>query len=529
MDLLIKNGRVIDGTGNPYYKADIGIVGEQILCIDRIIDPTCAKRVVDARELIICPGFIDSHAHDDISLLVKPTCDEKVLQGVTTTIIGNCGDSVAPISDEFRTDMRDHLRLLGGEYIPEELSEIASFGDYLRKLELAKPGINVISLVGHCTVRIAVIGPKKPIPSEGELIEMKRLIGQAMKEGAFGLSTGLVYAPAYFAETHELIELAKVVREFKGVYASHIRSEGNFEINAIEEAIKIGEKANVPVQISHHKVSGKNNWGKSVETLKMMAEARDKGIEVTCDQYPYDAGSTFLSAILPPSVLSGVPGIYCQKLKDQNVRESVIKEMEKSEESFIKSVGFENMVIAVSANHLDYVGKSIAEIARMECKSPYDVIFDLVVEEERNTIANFFMMNDVDINRIMSAPFTMIGSDGIPGFGKGKPHPRLTGTFPRVLGKYVREEHLLSIEEAIRKMTSLPAQTFGMKKKGLLKEGFDADIVIFNQETILDKSTYEDPTQKPEGIIHVLVNGKFAVESGKVTSSTSGKVLRHKM
>jgi N-acyl-D-amino-acid deacylase len=531
-DLLIKNGHLIDGTGNLYYKADIGISNGGIIRINREIDQKGSQRIIRADGLIVSPGFIDTHSHDDLYLLINPTCDEKILQGVTTTVIGNCGFSVAPISEHYRTDIKDALRVMGGEHLSEEDLGIRSFDDYLRKLEALKPGINILPLVGHSTVRIAVLGSANRAPTDSELKRMKELVANAMQDGAFGLSTGLIYAPGNYAETDEIIELSKVASQFNGIYASHIRSEGDSLIPALTEAIKIGEEANIPVHVAHHKVIGKNNWGKSVETLKMMAEARARGIEITCDQYPYRAGSTFLAAVLPPSILSDGPKVFSEKLKDPTIRREVIAEIEKGGEgqweNLIKGAGFENLVIAVSPNHHHYIGKSIDDIAKRENKSPYDVIFDLVVEEKRSTVVILFVMNDEDIERIMQSPFTMIGTDGIPGFGVSRVHPRFTGTFPKILGRYVREKGVLSLEEAIRKMTSLPAQTFRVKKKGLLKEGFDADIVIFDPTTIIDQSTYEDPRQKPEGIRYVLVNGEIAVGNGKVMGATSGKVLRYK-
>jgi len=529
-DLLIKNGRLIDGTGNPYYRADVGISGGRIDCIRKSIDAQGAQRVIDAHGLVVAPGFFDAHSHDDLYLLVNPTCDEKVLQGVTTDVIGNCGFSAAPISEEFRADIRDALGIVGAQHIPKEDLEIQSFDDYLRRLEAIEPGINVIPLVGHSTVRIGVIGSANRAPTGSELTRMKELVVGAMKEGAFGISTGLIYAPGNYARTGEIIELAKVASRFNGIYATHLRSEGDSVIPAIAEALVIGEEADLPIHISHHKVAGKNNWGKSVETLKMMAEARARGVEVTCDQSPYRAGSTFLAALLPPNILAGGPEVFSQRLKDPEIRDAVVAEIEKGGggqwENLIQRSGFDNIVIAMSLNHHDYNGKSIAELAETENKSPYDVIFDLVVEEKRGTIAILFAMDEEDIQRIMRNPFTMIGTDGIPGFGTGKVHPRLTGTFPRVLGRYVRERGVLGLEEAIRKMTSFPARTFGVKQKGLLMEGFDADIVIFNPCTIIDTSTYEDPGHRPEGIRYVVVNGAIAAENGRITGARSGKVLR---
>jgi len=529
-DILIKSGQILDGTGNPWYAADVGIQGGRITRIQKEIDPQFARRVIDAHGLTVCPGFIDTHSHDDVYLLVNPRCDEKILQGVTTNVIGNCGISVSPLSNEHSAEMTSFLAVMCGQQVSTEVLNLRTFGDYLTNLETLKPGMNVLPLVGHSTVRIAAMGAANRVPSENELKEMKAHVARAMEEGAFGLSTGLIYAPSNYARTEEIVELAKAAGRFHGIYTTHMRSEGDAEPAAIAEAVRIGQEGGMPIHISHHKVLGKQNWGKSVDTLKMMAEARDRGVEVTCDQYPYRAGSTFLAAVLPPAVLAGGPEVFTAKLKDRSFRAQVVETIERGSEAgwenLIKGAGFEGLMISVS-RHEAYVGKSISDIARMENKSPYDVIFDLVVEESLGCIIILFMMDEADIIRIMRNPWTMIGTDGIPGFGVKKVHPRMSGTFPRILGRYVREQGVLTIEEAIRKMTSLSAQTFGVRGKGILKEGFDADVVIFDPATILDQATYEEPNQGPVGIRYVLVNGEIAAQDGKVTGATSGKVLRH--
>lgn len=530
-DLLIQNGRIVDGTANPYYKADIGVSGGKIRRIAKGIDPNGARRVIDAEGRVVCPGFFDTHSHDDVYLLVCPTCDDKVLQGVTTDVIGNCGHSPAPITDEHRAEITGFLKVMcGGRVRPEDLN-VNTFDDYLRRLEGLKPGINVLPLVGHSTVRMCAMGTAHRAPTEAELNHMRDLVAEAMEAGAFGLSTGLIYAPGNYARTEELIELCSIVKRYRGLYASHMRNEGDAQMAAIDEAIRIGAEGGVPVHIAHHKIAGKQNWGMSQQTLRRMAEARGMGLEVTCDQYPYRAGSTFLAAVLPPKALAGGPEAFTKKLQDPSFRSEIARTIEQGNEpeweNLIKGAGFDAIMISVS-KHQDYVGQSVADIARLENRDPYDVIFDLVVEESIGVIAILSMMDEEDITRIMRSPWTMIGSDGIPGFGVNRVHPRMTGTFPRVLGRYVRQEGVLTLEEAIRKMTSLPAQTFGVKTRGLLREGYEADIVIFDPETVMDRSTYEEPNVGPEGIQCVLVNGEIAVERGRVTGTTSGKVLRHR-
>ena len=533
-DLLISGGRIIDGSGNPYYQGDIAIREGKIAQIRRHIPSDGCKRVIRADHLVVSPGFIDSHSHDDCYVIVRPTCDDKVLQGVTTCVIGDCGFSMAPLSLQYKEEMKEALRVMGSREVPEDFWNVGSFADYLDKVQAKRPGINLVPLVGHQAVRIAVMGSALRAPTDSELERMKALVADALESGAFGFSTGLIYAPGSYAKTEEIIALAKVITPFGGIYASHLRSEGDFQSSALQEAFRIGKEANVPVHIAHHKVVGKNNWGQSRETLRMIAAARAQGIQVTCDQYPYKAGSTYLASVLPPQILAGGEALYCQRLQDRSTRQAIIEEIEgrKGKETiwdnWIKAAGFTGIVIALSPNHPNYVGKSIADIAQMENKNPYDVVFDLIAEEKKATVMIIFVMDEGDIERIMKSPFTMVGTDGIPGFGVNQIHPRQTSTFSRVLGRYCREKGVLSLEDTIRKMTSLPAQTFQLKQKGLLREGNDADLVIFDPQTIIDRATFEDSKQPPEGIHYVVVNGEIAVEHGKVTGATSGKVLRRK-
>jgi len=532
LDLIIKNGRIIDGTGNPYYYADIGIVDGKIACLKHGLDTSNARRTIDAGGLTVCPGFIDPHSHDDAYLLINPQCDEKVRQGVTTDIIGNCGYSLAPLTDAHRDDFRRASAIMGGSNLSDDFWKLSSFDEFLIMLEKTALGINVVPLVGHGTIRTAVLGFENRSPSESELAQMKQLTADAMQAGAFGLSSGLIYVPANYAATDEITALAKVAARFNGIYTTHMRSEGDQQMAAIEETLKIAREAGIAAHISHHKIAGRSNWGQSKDTLKLFADARAKGQLVTCDQYPYPAGSTFLAAALPPSFQAQGPQIFAEKLKEPAVRQAVMDEIENGSgapwENLIKSAGFENIIISVAPGHEHYIGKSIAQIAEMENKNPYDVFFDLLIEGQMEVAMVIFMMNEADIVRIMQDPVTMIGTDGIPGFGSGKVHPRMVGTFPRVLGRYVREQGVVSLQEAIRKMTSLPAQTFGLYKKGILREGLDADIVVFDPQSIIDNATFENPALPPEGISHVIVNGELAVEHGQITGATSGQVLRRR-
>ncbi len=532
LDLLIINGRILDGTGNPGYEADIGIVGAEIALMGRDFRKIQAERVIDAGGLVVSPGFIDAHSHDDAYLLINPQCEDKVRQGVTTDVIGNCGFSLAPMSEEHRDDLRKASTIMGGSHLSDDFWNLSSFKEFLMLLDDTRPGINVVPLVGHGTVRIAVLGFENRAPTESELAEMKRLTADSMQAGAFGLSSGLIYTPANYAGTDEIIELARVAGQFKGIYTTHMRSESDREMEAIKETLRIASEARIAAHISHHKIAGKSNWGKSTDTLKLFAQARADGLLVTCDQYPYQAGSTILAAALPPHIQAQGPDVFAEKLKKPEVRQAIADEIESGSdarwENFIKAAGFENIIISVSPHHEEYIGKSIARIAEMEARDPYDVFFDLLIEEQMEVTMVIFMMGEEDIIRIMKDPLTMIGTDGVPGFGTGKIHPRMVGTFPRILGRYVRQQGAISLEEAIRKMTSLPAQTFGLYKKGILRERLDADVVIFDPETIIDNATFEEPTQPPEGIRWVIVNGELAVEHGKVVGATSGQVLRRR-
>jgi N-acyl-D-amino-acid deacylase len=530
-DLIIKDGHIIDGTGNPYYRGDIGISDGKIKLIAQDIPIGAAKQVVLAKQMVVSPGFIDVHTHDDLFVLRKPAADEKILQGITTLILGNCGFSPAPLSQNGEATIRSFSGILGGEGVIDRFKDVSSFNDYLNMLETARLGINVGTLVGNVTLRIAVMDHDMRPPTDSEMEQMKDLVAEAMQSGALGLSSGLIYAPGSYASTEELTELARVVHTYGGLYTTHMRSESSHVMESIHEAIQIGEQSEARVEISHFKVSGKKNWGRSDQAIDLVRQARARGLEITADQYPYNAGSTGLFALLPPDVLSDGLDALSANLREatyrKKLRERLQPESSQNSGGMLNEADYEGILIASCHSHPDYEGQSLARIAKGKQQHPLEIVFDLVAEEKMAVTMVIFNMSEDDIEKIMSSEFVMMGSDGLPASG-ARIHPRMTGTAPRILGRYVRERKVLSLEDAVRKMTSLPAQTFRLKEKGLLKPGFDADITIFDPDTILDRSTYEHPGLAPDGIHYVIVNGEIAVQpGGKIMEAHSGKVLRH--
>jgi len=535
-DILIKGGKIIDGAGNPWFRADLAIKNGNIVGLGRSLSVE-AERVINAEDLVVCPGFIDAHSHSDMSVLINPKAESMIMQGITTMVVGNCGMSLAPVNPERVGILERYL----SPFIPAEVKlkiEWTTFGEYLKKLEEVGCSCNIVPLVGHGTIRIHVMGVENRAPTADELEEMKKLVAEAMEAGAVGLSSGLIYPPGLFSEKKELVELSKVVARYGGLYTSHIRGEGVTLLDAVKEAIEIGEEANVPVQISHHKASGRTSWGKSAESLKLMEEARDRGVDVTCDQYPYKAGMTSLATLLPPWAHEGGLEMLVKRLKDPEQRRRMRRDMEQGLpgwQNWILECGWENIYISFvkSEKNKALEGKNLVEAAKIMGKEDeFTALCDLLMEEEGAVSMVIFAMSEEDVRRILVHPLQMVGTDGwaVAPYGVlsvGKPHPRFYGTYPKILRKYVREEGLLTLEEAIRKMTSFPAQKFNLRDRGLLREGFRADIVVFDPERIADKATYENPHQYPEGIEYVLVNGEVVVEKGVHVGTLAGKIIRH--
>lgn len=497
-DVLILNGKIIDGTGNSWFYGDVAIKDGKIVYVGKTSNVTAAK-VINAKGLIVAPGFIDVHAHIESGIFENPTAGNYIYDGVTTVITGNCGGSA------------DDLQR------------------FFWRIDSMKTSINIASLVGHNTVRRLAMGLDNRLASAEEQKKMEALVVQAMKDGAVGLSTGLIYLPGMYSNTEEVIGLARSAATYNGVYASHIRNEENGVKDAINEAINIGRSANIPVQISHFKVSGPANWGRSKETLPLIEAARKEGYDVTIDQYPYSASSTNLGIRLPDWALAGGQDSLKMRINDATMHKQIIKEMLEGQKKY-KYKNYSYAYVAFHSADSTLNGKNISEINKLKgrkakMKDEAETILDMMLAGGAQMV--YHSMNEDDVRYFIKYPFNMVGADaGVPVPGKGMPHPRAYGTNARVLAKYVRDEKLVSLEEMIRRMTSLAAQKFQLKDRGLIKEGMAADIVIFDLNEVTDKATFEQPHQYSVGFHYVLVNGQVTIDQGKHTGIRSGTTLK---
>ena len=528
-DVLIKNGRIIDGSGRPGYMADLAINGDRIARIGKLSNAT-ANRVIDARGLVVAPGFIDMLGQSETYLLIDPRAMSKVMMGVTTEVTGE-GESIAPINERQIREQEDFLKRFNLTIDWQTLDE------YFKRLERQGSGVNLGTFVGATQVREYVTGFDDRPPTASELEQMKKLVAQAMNDGALGLSTSLQYVPARFAKTDEIVELAKVARQFGGIYATHQRSEANALDQSLAEVFEIARRARIPVEIWHLKTAYKKNWGRMPEVLNKIRRARSQGLDITADIYPYIAGSTSLSACLPPWALEGGVEKVLARLRDPQTRERLKQEISSDardwENIYLGSGGPGGVLVSAVVNReLESVqGKRISEIAEEQKKDPLDAVFDLLLADHGQTSAIYFMMSEADMNAAMRAPFVSFCTDSGARATDGplagsKSHPRGWGSYPRILGRYVRDQKLLSLEAAIQKMTGAPAARVSIRDRGLLKPDLFADITIFDPARVMDRATFEMPNQYPEGIQYVLVNGQIAVDKGQRTPVLSGRVVR---
>jgi N-acyl-D-amino-acid deacylase len=528
-DILIKNGKVLDGTGNPWYSADLGIRGDRIVAIGKLSSAT-GKKTIDAAGRIVAPGFIDTLGQSEMALLIDNRALSKLSQGITTEITGE-GGSIAPQNQKTISPMQpvlDHYKLT---------VDWTTLDGYFRRLEKQGTPLNIGTYVGAAQVREAVIGDDDRPPTPAELDQMKALVEQAMKDGAFGISTALIYPPGHYAKTEELIELAKVSARYGGLYATHMRSEGASEMAAVDEAIRIGREAGLPVEIFHLKVSGKPRWGSMVKIVEKIQAARDSGLDIRANQYPYIAGGTALASSLPPWVADGGVAKLLERLKDSKVRARIKTEMATDhadwENLFFDCGGGSGILIAgvVNPDLKKYNGKTVAEMAKAENKEELEALFDFILKDNAQTGALYFMASEEDLLYGLKQPWTSIGLDASESPLDGplyepQSHPRAFGSMPRFLGHYARDQKLMPLPEAIRKITSMPAQRQRLVGRGQIQVGYFADITIIDPAAVIDRATYTDSTKLSEGIDTVLVNGQVAFEHGALTGVNAGRALR---
>jgi dihydroorotase/N-acyl-D-amino-acid deacylase len=500
-DYLIKNARIIDGTGAPWFIGDVAIKGDKIVEVGYELDKNKAKEVINAKGLYLAPGFIDIHSHARGGLVFEPTMENLLRQGVTTVMEGNDGSSPLPLRIAFE-----------------------EFG----KLQL---GVNIGFFVGHGSVRDSVIGWENRKATKEEIERMKEIVEEAMKEGAFGISTGLIYPPGSFGDTEEIIELAKVAGKYGGIYITHMRSESNKIMEALEEAIKIGKEAKIPVQITHHKIVGRANWGMSLRTLLRIERAREEeGVDITLDQYPYTATHTGITVLVPGWAQEGGVEKLIERLKNPELRNLIKQGIIENMKSDRGSGDPNNIQIGSCRWKPEYQGKTLSQILIEKGLEPsFENSAELVIEiiENGGAMAIYHSLSEEDLQRIIRFPWTMHASDGgVAKPGMGFPHPRTYGTFPRVIARYVKELGILTLEEAIRKMTSLPAWRLKLFNRGLIRPGFYADIVVFDFEKFKDRATFENPHQYAEGVVHLWVNGVLTIKDGDLTGKTGGRILK---
>jgi dihydroorotase/N-acyl-D-amino-acid deacylase len=525
-DIIIRGGLLIDGIGAEARPADVGIQGDRIADIGDLTEAE-TRTSLDAGGMAVSPGFIDAHTHSDCTCFLPDEHEvvktAALLQGVTTEVCGNCGFSPFPVLPA----TRDQTIRLVKPLLQIPPRDWSTFDEYADRVEEQGVHANLAPLVGHGSLRVAVMGFDQRSPSADELRSMKRLLEETLEQGAFGFSSGLIYAPGQYADTAELVELTAVAARFGRPYCTHMRGEADLVMRSMREALEIGRASGAALHISHHKVAGRANWGRTHETLALLDDARRTGQDVTCDVYPYTAGSTILHAILPGWAQAGGIGAMLERLRDRASRDRITHDLEEPSdtwENMVRAAGWDRITLATCPGHPEYEGHTIAELAENSGKSAADTAYDLILEERGAATMIIHHMHEDDVRRVIAYDGATIGSDGIP--APGKPHPRWAGTFARILGRYTREEGLLSLTDAIHKMTGMTAERFGLTDRGHIAPGKAADLVVFDPAGIADRATYDDPLQTAAGVRHVVVNGIPVVVNGALTGSKPGRVVR---
>ncbi len=523
MDVIVRGVLVVDGTGQPPFEADVGISDDEIVAVADLGAKTAVMEI-DGSGLVAAPGFIDMHSHSDFTLTVDPRSMSKVSQGVTTEVVGNCGVTPAPLAETYS---QEWIESVG--FLPGELSwDWRSFGDFLGRLRETGLGVNIFPLVGHGAIRTAVMGMVDEQPSPEQMEQMAHLLSASMLEGALGISTGLIYPPGVYSQTTELVQLTQVAGTQGGFYFSHVRGEGATLLGAIEEAVRVGRGGHLPVQVSHLKASGRANWDKYDEALGLIEGARAEGVDLGFDMYPYTAGNTVITALLPPWVMAGGLPETLARLQDSSLRDRIGQEILQQE--MLSETGWEDLMIGGCARFPDYAGKSLATLSKQAGAPPLNWLLDFVVDCRGKADIIIFAQSEENVRKGLCHPMATIGTDGLglatTGLlSEGCPHPRNFGTYPRILGHYVRDEKVLSLEDAVRKMTSAPAARLRLRDRGQVCPGYKADLVVFDPNTVDDIGEYGQPPRYPGGVEYVMVNGRLVVEKGEHTGNFPGVVL----
>ncbi|HEV7395586.1 MAG TPA: D-aminoacylase [Pyrinomonadaceae bacterium] len=527
-DILIKNGTIYDGTGSAPYPADVGINGDQIVAIGRLTN-AIGKTVIDANGLAVAPGFINMLSWSTDSLIEDGRSQSEIRQGVTTQIMGE-GDSMGPLSDVMK---KRRLESQGDIKYPIEWTTLAEYLTYLEKKGIAQ---NVASFIGATTIREYAIGLEDKPPTPAQLNRMRELVRNEMEAGALGIGSSLIYSPAFYAKTDELIALCKVASQYQGKYISHMRSEGNRLVEAVQELIRISREANLPAEIYHLKAAGKSNWNKMDQVLQMVNDARSQGLKITADMYTYPAGATGLDAAIPPWALDGGYEALYKRIQDPPTRKKIVTAVNTPTnewENLYLAAGSADRVLLVgfkSDKLKPLTGKTLAEVSKMRGKEPAETILDLMLEDQSRVGTIYFLMSEENISKQLRQPWVSLGSDESSqapegAFLRSNPHPRAYGNFSRFLGKYVRDEKLMSLAEGVRRLSGLPATNLGLDRRGFLKPGMFADVVVFDPKTIADRATFEKPHQYAVGMRDVIVNGTLVLRDGEHTNARPGRAL----